>query len=416
MGALSSGVAGVPLGCRDVLGIDDRAIATCTERLGQGACADCGLASCCAELEACNAEPACAAHASCFGACAAADAACQAACETEHGTDAAFAAVRTCLATHCAGQCGPACGGVQLLPPNVCDDACGGSCCAAADAAAGELDFGLLLACQRACGTADPTCVGWCENTHAAGADLARGIDECMVETCGDVARWRCVGPAQPQVSSVTSISYDWELRDLITGDPLVGLTIRACELLDLGCAQPLTAPVVTDAAGKAIVEDIPINSLTRVFDGFFEVEGDGYHFLYIEARPWIHDSGIIYNLPSDEILAAGAQAAGVELLPDRGIALINAFDCLNRNAPGVSIEFEPRDASSLPFYVDGVVPDLSLPATVDSGRAGVVNALPGYLTIHARVPTICSDVAVTRVPVRAGWFTGSTLRALAGI
>ena len=398
--------------CRQVVGIDDRQAASgaCAPTEGVGPCDTCAAAACCPEIAACDADPDCAARRACTSGCGPDDAACHDACDGASPYRAATAALAACVQRSCATACGPPCGGVAIGPAGVCDSDCPATCCPAAEACAASVDCGLLRVCEEACLSGDDTCTARCENDHAEGASARRAIDECVETQCGVSARWSCVGSVEAPEAITATITITLRFRDVLDNEPLAGRTVRACSRLDLGCTQPVVAPVTTDAEGSAVLAEVPIDAISGTFYGYVDFEGDGYHVIAGLAQPIVRDVTQTFLAPSDATVELGAGSAGITLDPSRGVAILFAIDCLGLAAEGVSLELGDRDPAAVPFYFRGLTPEVDVAATDDSGRAGVANAAPGLLDVRARVTGVCADVGRALVPIRAGWVSLSPL------
>jgi hypothetical protein len=172
--AAALGAALVAASCRQIAGIDDRKVWTSGDEgsacdgfvPASATCDACAGERCCAEIEACRADPLCASVFECSGQCAHGDVACQStACD------------------YVCGGVGPALSGLVEAT-----EACGActttACCAKASACAESADCLGFGGCLKACNVFDQACRDACASTYDAGFDAAAGLRVCVWSNC----------------------------------------------------------------------------------------------------------------------------------------------------------------------------------------------------------------------------------------
>lgn len=169
---------------------------------------------------------------------------------------------------------------------------------------------------------------------------------------------------------------------DLITSQPVAGLTARACHKLDTACESPLRDDLVSDGAGRMTL------SVPAGFDGYLEsTSTEIMPFLYFFYPPVTADR----EVPAVPILRASAMSTfanlvGSELMPDRGHFLARVYNCLGQTADGVSLSSPEGDSATLPFYMIKGIPSAKVSATDSSGNGGLLNLRPGSATLMGKL------------------------------
>jgi hypothetical protein len=208
------------------------------------ACSACSNASCCEELAACAAKPACGGFASCLEACGA-DPACFDACGLDHfGDTPEGLQVVACQLEHCPAECGLEDRDCRYYvpPPPVADrDACrecvDAACCDELDAQfdAEVLEFFL---CSLAC--LDAFCLRGCEEAFPAGVSATSAVFACVGTSCeapclpteGGI----CGGWFNPDTACATCSDAECCAQHEGCGWDLGCQSARLCVL---GCASP---------------------------------------------------------------------------------------------------------------------------------------------------------------------------------
>lgn len=213
--------------------------------------------------------------------------------------------------------------------------------------------------------------------------------------------RWACLGKVKWE-SQINAERIRWRRRYVrfIGEQPLVGLTVRACDRLDLPCSAPLDTKI-TDANGYVDL-DVP-----RWFGGFLDLPSATSYPEMLpsiesitpppsEASPEnqelpIFSSAHMVSVSELNILLAQIKQ---ELDPNLGHVLGIALDCQGNAASGVEIRPDVRDSKTQTYYTDTTgTPSVTAQTSSQRGELGFVNSATGPVTIQTRV--ILNDVAI---------------------
>ncbi len=391
--------------CRAVVGIADPAPplrCRAPSPAVSPACEECALDRCCAELETCNADPACTSLVACRAKCS--DDACRDQCE-KAGLPETAASFLACEAKRCEQECGLACGGAGS-PFDGCSS-CGASCCAEGKAFRADRDGQALRACRARC-KSDATCVEGCVEAHSVGADLETGAVACVKRACGLDGNFSCAGHVERLSRSGPLLTLRVQAIDSGTQKPLGGVVVKGCDATDLKCAAPRYGSMITDANGAATIT-IPSNGLDSAgYLGFLEADLPGYApALFFFTPPLVADLQLGLPLLAQNVLAKTVEAAiGRSPRSDRGIFAFATGDCAQRATSGVSVAASTADALSEVLY--------ERPANAGGGynRGGTTTPLatgllvdlpPGPMTFTTRLDAMCLELGRATIAIRAG-------------
>jgi hypothetical protein len=192
---------------------------------GVSACGQCVHTACAAAVDACSADPGCAAYLTCLDGCALnalgdVDPACEAACpvpdsstsrELEHsltvcridgdGKGCPCGAPSSIFDQQCSDS-------PETNPCWICEDE---NCCDTYAACQADPDCQAIAPCTQACGEDDDACFNQCFIDHAAGMDAWGPRFMCFTVECDE----ECAGE---------------------TIDPCFGCTLRECERTEIAC------------------------------------------------------------------------------------------------------------------------------------------------------------------------------------
>lgn len=236
--------------------------------------------------------------------------------------------------------------------------------------------------------------------------DPATAGSVCVESVCQPNPTWACLGGDRTWPTLPTKPArITFQLQDLVTETPAVGVTARVCRKLDFDCNQPLAAGLVSDASGTLAV-DVEVG-----FDGYVELTGrerlPGVYFFY----PPVTDDRVIGNVPMirPAELFQFASLAGRPLIQGRGHVMLGAYDCVGRPAEGVSLSSDDADSLTSAFYLVRKVPSLTALGTDSSGRGGLINLRAGSIGVKgANVEGL--PIATVGMFVRPGAITYTTL------
>jgi len=169
------------------------------------------------------------------------------------------------------------------------------------------------------------------------------------------------------------------------TGLPREGATIHQCNsLLDPQCLSPVDTQI-TDENG-ATNFDLP-----EGFNGHLAIEGtDSLAPMIVHIFPPPDPEASTTNPLSAQSanfseIAATAAVLGVSIVPDTGIYLFTAIDCLGNPLSGVQVTISPRLPETETAYlaISGL-PDSNLTHTGAPGTGAIVNLPTGFITVKA--------------------------------
>lgn len=232
------------------------------------------------------------------------------------------------------------------------------------------------------------------EPTDAKGGCLrdsqctAGDAPRCMRGSCVSQAlaeRWLCSAPEEEDDEAEQSpiVHYSFQVLEFISRKSPGHVVALACRTNDVSCMNPVDR--FEDQKGDGLVE----LTLPRGFSGFFEVHSDALLALSYLTKPLTRDT-------RDRDLQVSAQTT-VDLLakvdktvfePDKGIALVEAFDCTGKPAGGV--HFEESKGTSKPFYIIDNTPNSDATVSVydeihDVADGGFINVETGFVKFTAR-------------------------------
>lgn len=227
----------------------------------------------------------------------------------------------------------------------------------------------------------------------------------CAESICSEPSTWSCLGSVvwpTPQTSTVTATLY---LKDLVTDEPVAGVSAKVCRKLDTACEQPVTTGLVSDASGALVIQ------AQAGFDGYVEISPNnklrGSYYFY---PPLASDRKVTYvPLLSMAALTAWASSVGTQLMADRSHVFIGAYNCLSQPATGVRFRSNDSDVSTVPFYLIKRVPSMTATATDSDGRGGMLNLRPGSITLRGELPT-GESIGTVSVVLRQGEVTYTSL------
>jgi hypothetical protein len=233
---------------------------------------------------------------------------------------------------------------------------------------------------------------------------------------------WRCVGESTEGLEAPSeTATVSFYVCDFIQGctRPVVGVTAKLCDKLDVNCIAP-RSPIVTDVNGTLTFE-VPTPQ-GRPFDGYVEVMPplalctDAAAFgpaarVICQLRPecnldaptpeacatpiyspvlWFFNPPVVTSLPDPIALqlypAAQLppliQAAGAQIDPTSASVFLTAWDCDGQPAPGVTLSVPDHDDVVQPLYYNTGVIRAGLDETDSSGIGGFIKVPPGFVNV----------------------------------
>jgi len=262
----------------------------------------------------------------------------------------------------------------------------------------------VALACTVAIDSGRVQCSSDKDCTQRGGAFAGA---QCLESTChaSTSSEWSCLGSVVWPSASSGSVTATLNLKDLVTQQPIVGVSARVCRKLDTTCAQPIGSDVQSDAAGKVVLQ------VVAGFDGYVELKMagamPGIYFFY----PPLNESREVPFVPilSLSALSTFAGLVGGQVSPDRGHVLLGAYNCLHNPSEGVRFSSPDSDALTFPFYMIKGIPSATAAATDSQGYGGILNLRPGSVTLAGGLLT-GETIGTEGVLTRAGELTYTTM------
>ena len=262
------------------------------------------------------------------------------------------------------------------------------------------------------CTTASEICsANYCEvNTCTQDSDCtSRGAafagTVCAAGACQADPQWSCSsGPVNPAVGYKLSM----HLQDAVSMEALPGVVAQLCRKLDVNCDKPVGSSVTADAMGNVHM------SIEAGFDGYVQLTDPKIApALYFLTAPASGDLDLPIVPLASPFAATGivlsSSAGTTSWLSDRGLVLLNAFDCQGATAANISFSVGgTHDPSSFIFYLVGTLPSANATATDSTGYGGLVNVPVGVSTITATLAPSGVQVSKLSVLVRAGYISYS--------
>jgi len=275
--------------------------------------------------------------------------------------------------------------------------------------------FGLLM-CASACSiyvepnrqqcSSDTDCTR--RGGAAANSTCVNSV--CQVTSLPQNTEWGCLGKVSWPDAGSGYVNATLDLKDMITNQPVAGVTARLCRKLDTKCDQPVLDGLESDSLGKLVIH-APMG-----FDGYAELQpADAIPGIYFFYPPLIESREIPFVpiLPLSE-LSTFAQLVSGEVLQGRGHLVLGTYNCLHNSTEGVSLSSAEADSKSLPFYMIKGVPSSKATATDGSGYGGILNLIPGTATLTGKLSS-GESLGTESVLIRADQITYSTLLPLPG-
>lgn len=216
---------------------------------------------------------------------------------------------------------------------------------------------------------------------------VARGPDfegaVCVASECRIRTRWSCLDePPAPPVTSSTSHTVTFLVRDTVSQDPKVGVVARACRRLDVQCSAGISGTAMTDATGHVSLV------VPGGFEGYarFDDPAIAPTLYFFDPPVQADEPGLGVSVNAPETAALLAALTGAEPDASLGVALVTTYDCFEKPADGVRTGSADIGSGAKGFYVRNGLPSTTATDTDETGYAGFVNTPPGTATFSAAV------------------------------
>ena len=225
---------------------------------------------------------------------------------------------------------------------------------------------------------------------------------------------WGCIGSVTwGKQDSAQKVWYRARYLKLISDDPVVGMTVQACNRLDPACQSPVGSGT-TDSDGYVNLQ------VPKFFEGSLFLTPPAS---FPEMVPSIDtvipppgaDAILDASIPTSSAaeLASAAQLNFLlaqiqsQLDPNLGHVFGFVVDCQGKTASNVSLRINPKDKSTIQYYADtNGTPSITATQTSQIGEAGFINAPTGVVTIEATVNSISKKLGTYTVLVKPGTIT----------
>jgi hypothetical protein len=199
-------------------------------------------------------------------------------------------------------------------------------------------------------------------------------------------------------------------LQDAVSSKALPGVVAQLCRKLDVTCELPIGNAVSDDGGGVAM-------NIEAGFDGYVQLTDPKIApALYFLNPPEQGDLDLptvpLASPAAATLIVRSAGGPATTWLPDHGIALLNAFDCLNRPAANITFSIGGApDPATFIFYLVDTLPTTQTTVTDATGYGGLVNMPVGSSTITATLSPGARKVSTISVLVRAGYISYSSVK-----
>jgi hypothetical protein len=254
--------------------------------------------------------------------------------------------------------------------------------------------------CESSVRTPDSVCASDRHCSEDAAPRCLRGV--CVSEELA--ALWICEPEPEPEPTESGPVEYSFDVIEFRSGKPPGNLVASACRSNDADCSDPLAT--FEDEAGTGHVQF----ELPSGFLGFIQVESDALPALSYLSKPIRRDTvGRVLPVSAPSTVELLATIDGTTVDPDKGIALLEAFDCTDTPAGGV--HFEESRGTAHPFYIVNHTPNSDITTSVldaenNVADGGFLNLDPGFITFTARLGVDGPVLGEFNARVRAGAIT----------
>jgi len=214
---------------------------------------------------------------------------------------------------------------------------------------------------------------------------------------------WSCLDAPPPTPARRSTVTYTVTLVDSVTNAPPAGLSVQACDDVDVTCSRPATSKTGPGADGRVRL------SMPQGFDGFFEILSDTTlpTRLYTDGTLSADADGATLELIDEMSVVSLASVVGVELRADSGLVLARAFNCKEELTSGV--EFSNDTGGVVFAFIDGLPIE-----TATTGAEGLVvfaNVPKGFTFIEGAVAGTGRLMGSTTAEVRPGYVIYADVR-----
>lgn len=233
----------------------------------------------------------------------------------------------------------------------------------------------------------------------------------CVDSWCTAPPKWSCLD--RPFQISGNKGPHPVSLRveDVLTQKAKPGVIALLCRKLDVNCENPLGPAVTSDAAGIVRFDVVPDDPALG-FTGYVSfTSSDTMPGLYFFNPPVDRPIDIpAVQLAPRAVATLLTQQVGATYDFARGLILLNTLDCTGQAVSGVTLETDADDVMTVPFYSVGGLPAATATATDMDGYCGVINAVPGTISVTGRMQEGGRRIATLSLLIKPGAITYSRM------
>jgi hypothetical protein len=213
---------------------------------------------------------------------------------------------------------------------------------------------------------------------------------------------WSCLDRPAPRQDPPAQVRVGFRFVDLMSAQPIAGVSLVTCSNTDVACAQPLGPAQSSGDAGQI---EARVSTATAVgtvgFNGYFQADApERESALFSFHPPLLADTEENVALGRPDQLLQLAPALGLTPNPARTGVVLLARDCRNDRSPNVTFEFEGDDPEVKIFYGVNSIPSAGAAKTDRTGAAFALNVPPGVMSfrmIHPERGAVAQFIVQTR-------------------
>jgi hypothetical protein len=267
-------------------------------------------------------------------------------------------------------------------------------CATSADCAARGPAFAGAVCVENAC--VAPDAGGLRDGGPEAATHLDASDGSPPVDAGSSGPDWTCLGHVTYPDASAGTATLTVPYGDLIAHQPLAGIRVRACYLLDTACANPASGGGLTDDAGR-IALDVPSG-----FGGFVLSTWDaGLSALtYLNPPVFAPRTDALQVMVTPDDVSALSTALGkvndaaVVVQPGLGLFFLAAYDCQGKQAAGVQFSLDTPAPGSLTVYSHGGGLDTAATATDGVAGGAIINVPIGPVGVTGTIASTNTKIA----------------------
>jgi hypothetical protein len=213
---------------------------------------------------------------------------------------------------------------------------------------------------------------------NAGGGDATAGSGDADT----NAPEWRCLSHDVPS-ERLRPVTVTFRLLDILDISPIVGARAKLCGRSDVDCRSPLSSDETSNEEGL-VKFDLPPR-----LSGYVQITSEVttptlYFFASTDFLEDTTDVRVQVITPGNLAALSGLVASPQK--DGNGFVLASVVDCLGEPGVGVRLYFDRKadGDENMVFYAVEGIPSRQARETDTSGFAGLINALPGAVTLKA--------------------------------